>query len=221
MPRSPSVEQFRLLVEIAAVVDRIDAGLDRDAQAAAAERMADHPAVERVRLLDQCLHLVEVEGAVMRPVPRARAGAAGRGAFDHIGPGAHDPPHHRPDIGEAVDDAVGQQRVVRHAARETRRADPVADAADRRDDDERHDEPRPGDQPFVDRPLEPGVEAGGVADRRIAGGERLLQHLGGAQGARRLRLVDAPAPRQIVAVHRQMVMGVDQPRQHRHAGRCR
>ena len=90
------------------MVDRIDAGLDRDPQAAAAERVTNHPAVERVRLLDQGLHLVEVEGAVMRPMPRPRAGAAGRGAFDHVGPGAHDPPHHRPDIGEAVDDAVGQ-----------------------------------------------------------------------------------------------------------------
>ena len=203
------------------MVDRIDAGLDRDVQAAPAERMADHAAVERMRLLDQRLHLVEVEGAVARPVAGARAGAAGRGAFDHVGPGAHHAAHHRADIGEAVDDAVGQQRVVGHAARKPRRADPVADAADRRDDDQRQDEPRPRDQPLLDRPLEPGVEPGGVAHRRIAGGERLLQHLRGAQGARRLRLVDAPAPRQVVAVHRQMVVAVDQPRQHRHARRHR
>ena len=84
------------------MVDRIDAGLDRDAQPAPAERVADHPAVERVRLLDQGLHLVEVEGAVTRPVPRARAGAAGRRTFDDVGPGANDPAHHRPDIPEAV-----------------------------------------------------------------------------------------------------------------------
>ena len=200
------------------MVDRIDPGLDRDLQPAPAQRMADDPAVERVRLLDQGLHLVEVEGAVHRPMARARAGAAGRGAFDHVGPGAHHPAHHRPHIGEAVDDAVGQQRVVRHAAREAGRADPVADAADRRDDDQRQHQPGPRDQPLVDRPLEPGIEPGGVAHRRIAGGERLSQHLGGAQGARRLRLVDAPAPRQIVAVHRQVVVGVDQPRQYRHAG---
>ena len=47
----------------------------------------------------------------------------------------------------------------------TRRADPVADAADRRDDRQRDDEPRAGDQPFLDRPLEPGIETGGVAHR--------------------------------------------------------
>ena len=96
------VEMARVLVEIAAVVDRIDAGLDRDVEPAAAQRMADHPAVERMRLLDQRLHLVEVEGAVARAVARARAGAAGRRAFDDVGAGAHHAPHHRADIGEAV-----------------------------------------------------------------------------------------------------------------------
>jgi hypothetical protein len=46
------VEQFRLLVEIAAMVDRIDPGLDGNPQPAAAERMTDHAAVKRVCLLD-------------------------------------------------------------------------------------------------------------------------------------------------------------------------
>ncbi len=151
-------------------------------------------------------------------MPRPRTGAAGRGAFDYIGASAHHPPHRRPDIAYAVDNAVGQQRIVRHAARKPRRADSVADAADRRDNDQGQHQPRAVDQPLVDRTLEPGVEPGGVADGRVAGGERLSQDFGGAQGARRLRLVDAPAPRQIVAVHRQMVMDIDQPRQDRHAG---
>ena len=42
------------------------------------------------------------------------------------------------------------------------------------------------------------------------------QDLGGAQSPGALRLVDAPAPRQIVAVHRHMVVAVDQPGQDRH-----
>ena len=207
------VEELGLLVQVAAVLDRVDAGLDRDAQAASAERMAHDAAVEGMRLVGQRLHFVEIEGAVRRPVLGPRAGAAGRRAFDDVGPGAHHPSDDRTDIGEAVDDAVGEQRVVRHAARKSRGADAVADPADRRDDAQRNDEPRPRDQSFVDRPLEPGVEPGGVAHRGVAGFEGLLQHLGGAQCPGALRLVDAPAPRQIVAVHRHVVVAIDQPRQ--------
>ena len=121
----------------------IDARFDRDAQAPAAERVAHHAAVERVRLVGQCLHLVEIEGAVPRPVPGTRAGPAGGRAFDDIRPRPHYPADYRADICEAVDDPVGQQRVVRHAAGKPGRADPVADPTDRRDDAQRDDEPRP------------------------------------------------------------------------------
>jgi predicted dithiol-disulfide oxidoreductase (DUF899 family) len=62
------VERFRLLVEITAVLDRIDAGLDRDAQPTTAQRVAHHAAIERVRLVGQRLHFVEIEGAVARPM---------------------------------------------------------------------------------------------------------------------------------------------------------
>src|SRR5579875_3958945 len=62
------VEQLGLLVEIAAVLDRIDPGCDRDPKASAAERMAHDAAVERMRLVDERLHLVEIEGAVARTV---------------------------------------------------------------------------------------------------------------------------------------------------------
>ena len=125
------VEQFGLLVEVAAVLYRIDAGLDRDAQAPSAERVTHDAAVERVRLVGQRLHLVEIEGAVARPVLGARAGAAGRRAFDDVRTGSHHAANHRADIGEAVDDPVGQQRILRHAAGKPGRADTVADPADR------------------------------------------------------------------------------------------
>src|SRR5215472_6134343 len=111
------VQQFGFFIEIAAVLDRVDAGLDRDAQPAAAERMAHDAAVEGVRLLGQRLHLVQIEGAVPRAVLWARAGAACRGAFDDIRTGPYDPTNNRANVGQAVDDAVWQQRVVRHAAR--------------------------------------------------------------------------------------------------------
>ena len=62
------VEQLGLLVQVAAMLDRVDAGLDRNAQPAAAQRMAHDPAIERMRLLGQRLHFVEIEGAVPRPV---------------------------------------------------------------------------------------------------------------------------------------------------------
>ena len=45
-------DELGILVEIAAMLDRVDAGLERQAQAGAAERMAHHLAAERVRLVD-------------------------------------------------------------------------------------------------------------------------------------------------------------------------
>ena len=65
-------ELRRVLVQIAAVLDRVDPGLDGDVETDAAERMAHHAAVEAVRLVNQRLHLVEVEGA--RLSGRGRAG---------------------------------------------------------------------------------------------------------------------------------------------------
>ncbi len=171
-----------------------------------------------MRLLGQRVHLVQVEGAVHWPVLRARAGPASRGAFDDVRTGPHHPANRRADIREAVDDPIRQQWIIRHATGKPGRADAVADPADRRDDAQRDDEPRPGDQPLVDRPLEPGVETGGVAHRGVSHRQGLLQDLGGAQGPGALRLVNAPAPRQIIAVHRHMVVAIDQAGQDRHAG---
>ena len=137
------VEQFGLLVEVAAVLDRVDPGLDRNAQAPAAKGVTHDTAVERVRLVGQRLHVVQIEGAVPRPVLGARTGTARGRAFDDVRPGPHHSADHRSDIGKAVDEPVGQQRVVRHAAGKPGRADAVADPADRRDDAQRDDEPRP------------------------------------------------------------------------------
>ena len=62
------------------------------------------------------MHLVKVEGAVTRSVTGARAGAAGRRAFDHIGTGPHDPADDWTDIRQAVDDTVRQQWIIGLAA---------------------------------------------------------------------------------------------------------
>src|SRR5207237_960803 len=75
--------------------------------------------------------------------------------------------------------------------------------------------PSRGPWPALDRTLEADVEPGGVADHRVAGGERLLQHRGGAQMAGALRLVEAPAMLERVAVVRHMVMAIDQAGEHR------
>ena len=215
-------EMARVFVEIAAMFDRIDPRVDRNVEPAAAQRVAHDPPVEGVRLVDQRLHLVKVEGAVARPVARPGAGAAGRRAFDHVGAGPHHPAHHRPHIGERIDDALRQQRIARDAAaiveRQARRTDRVTDAADRRDDRQGQHQARPVDQPFLDRALEPSIEPGGVADHRVAGGERLSQHRRGAQVTGALGLIEAPAMLQRIPVVRHVVVAIDQARQHRHSG---
>ena len=133
-----SFQMPRVLVEVATMLDRIDAGIDRNVEAAPAQCVAHDAPVKGVRLVDQCLHLVEIEGAVARPMTGPRAGTAGRRAFDDIGAGPHHAAHHRPHIGERVGDAVRHQRITRDAAaiveRQARRAHRIADAADRRDD---------------------------------------------------------------------------------------
>ena len=102
----------RLLVEIAAVLDRIDARLDRDAQPGAAERVAHHATAERVRLVDERLHLLERELGILRPVAGARAGAAGGRALDVVRAGADHRAHRRPHRLDAVGNARGQARIA-------------------------------------------------------------------------------------------------------------
>src|SRR5579864_6000411 len=91
--RCHQVEVSRVLIEVTAMLDRIDAGFDRDVEASPAKRMAHHPPIKRMRLLDQRLYLVEIEGPIARSVPRPRAGAAGGRAFDEIGAGSHHAAH--------------------------------------------------------------------------------------------------------------------------------
>src|SRR2546425_2190437 len=64
------LEVLRVLVEVATVLDRIDAGHERGVEPGTAKRVAHHATAERVRLRHQRLHLFEREGRVERPVAR-------------------------------------------------------------------------------------------------------------------------------------------------------
>src|SRR6185369_12973902 len=79
-------------------------------------------------------------------------------------------------------------------------------------------EARPAQQSLIDRSPEPGVETAGVAEGRVAHPEGLLDHAPGPDRAGATRLVEPPAMREVVAVRRQVIVTVDQPRQHGHAG---
>src|SRR5262249_5254928 len=103
-----ALEMARVLVEVGAVLDRVDPGFDGDVETAAAERMAHDAAVEGLGLVAQRLHLVEVERRVERAVARPRAGAAGGGAFDDVGTGPDHLAHHLADLVDAVADALWQ-----------------------------------------------------------------------------------------------------------------
>ena len=71
--------------------------------------------------------------------------------------------------------------------------------------------------PSPDGLPEPGVQPTGVADGSVALRERLLDRLRGAEAPRAGRLVEAPAPRQVVAVERHVIVAVDQTGQDRPA----
>src|SRR5215472_12270412 len=62
------LEQLGFLVQVTAVLNRIDARLDRGAQTTAAERMTHHTPVEGMCLVGERLHLVGIECAVLRPM---------------------------------------------------------------------------------------------------------------------------------------------------------
>ena len=203
--------QLTILVEVAAVLDRVDAGFDRHAQPGPAHRVAHDPTSEQVGLVDQRLHLVQRERAVARAVTGTRAGAAGGSALDHVGARPDHGPHRRAHRLDAVGDARGHARIVAARRRVARRAHAVAEAAGRRDDRERHDQARPRDEAVANRQPEARVETAGVAHRRVARLEDLARDRGGAQVPRALRLVQAPALRQLVAVEGQMVVAIDEP----------
>src|SRR5215470_8937998 len=211
-------DQLRLLVEIAAVLDGIDAGLEGDAQAPSTEGVAHDLAPQRMRLVDQGAHLVQVEGAVLRPVAGARAGAARGGALDDVGARPNHGAHDRPRLLDAIGDAVGQRGIGRHDALVTRRADAVTNAADGRHDGHGGEQPRPADQALLDGDPEPGVETARVSHGGVAHAEGALDGARGPQTAGAGRLVETPAVREVVAVEGEMVVTVDEARQHRAPG---
>jgi len=113
----------------------------------------------------------------------------------------------------------GQRRIVRDQARLVARgAHAVTDAADGRDDRDRGEQARPGDEALVDGRTEARVEPAGVTDRRVPGAQRLLDHARGAQVARAAGLVQLPAAGELVAVEGKVVVAVDEPRQDAGAG---
>src|SRR5262249_35856341 len=154
----------------------------------------------------------------LRPVSGARAGAARGGALDDVGARPNHGAHDRPRLLHAIGDAVGQRGIRRHHALVTRRADPVTDAADGRHDSHGGGQPRPGDQALLDPNPEPGVETTRVSHGGVAHAEGALDGTRGPQAAGAGRLVEAPTMREVVAVEGEMVVTVDEARQHRASG---
>ena len=211
-------DQLGVLVEVAAVLDGVHAGLQRHAQAGAAEGMAHHLAALRVRLVTERAHLVERERRILGPVAGARGGAAGGRALDDVGARADHRAHNAAHVLDAGGHAARQRGIARdQAGLVPRRTDAIADAADGRDDRHRRQQARADDEALVDRRLEAGVETAGIADGRVARPQRLLDHARGAQVARAALLVELPACGQLVAVERQVVVAVDEARQDRGA----
>src|SRR5499427_5749368 len=167
-------DQLRFLVEVAAVLDGIDAGLEGDAQAAPTEGVAHDLASERVRLVDEGAHLVQVEGAVLRPVAGARARPARGGTLDDVGARPDHGANDRPRFLHAIGDPVGQRGIRRHHALVAGRAHAVADATDGRHDGHCGEEPRPADQPLLHRDPEPRVEPARVTQGGVAHAEGAL-----------------------------------------------
>src|SRR5262249_55140954 len=171
-----------------------------------------------MRLVDEGAHLVQVEGAILRPVAGARAGAARGGALDDVGARPDHGADDRPRLLHAVGDAVGQRGIGRDHALVTRRADAVTDAADGRHDGHGGEQPRPADQALLDANPEPGVETARVSHGGVAHAEGALDGTRGPQAAGARRLVEAPTMREGVAVEGEMVVTIDEPRQHRASG---
>ena len=207
-------DQLSVLVEVAAVLDRIDPRLDRDAQPGSTEGVAHHAPAERVRFVHERFHLFQRELGILRPVTGARAGPAGRRALDHVRAGSDHRADRRPHRLDAVGDARRKPRIGLGGRPVARRAHTIAQASGRRDDRERQHEPRSRDQPFLDGDAKPRVEPAGVADRRVAGLEDLSGDGRCAQMPRRARLVETPALRELVAMEGEVIVAVDEPGQH-------
>ncbi len=62
--------ELRVFIQITAVLNGIHPGLNSGSQAGSPQRMAHHPFPERMRLIHQRPHLVQVERRILGSVPR-------------------------------------------------------------------------------------------------------------------------------------------------------
>src|SRR5439155_26968031 len=109
------------------VLDGVHTRFDRPPQAGPPDRVTHHPTPEGVSLVHQRPHLVRIERDVLRAVTGPRAGAAGRGALDHVRGGADHRPDRRPSAFRAVGDAWGKARVLKEWRRMAWLAHAVSD----------------------------------------------------------------------------------------------
>ena len=57
-------DQFRVLVQVTAVLDGVHTGLDRCSQAGSPQGVAHHPPAERMCFIDKRFHLIQIESRI-------------------------------------------------------------------------------------------------------------------------------------------------------------
>src|SRR5205085_7611117 len=144
-------DEFRIFVQITAVLDRVHPGFDRHTQAWAPKSVTHHTPTQGVRLLHQGPHLIFGERNVLGAVAWPGTGATGSGAFDHVCPGTGHGAHHLLHLMNAIGDTRRQHRVENHTAVMPGRADAVTEAAGGRDDVHGEHQAWSGDQALFHR----------------------------------------------------------------------
>ena len=205
--------ELGVFIDVGAVLDGVDAGLDRKPQARTPKSVAHDAPPAFVRLVHQRLQLFAFEQQVFGAKARRRAGASGGCHLDDVGPRANHLSHLRPHAVRPVGHAPRQPGVGRAGRPVAEWTGDVAHAARRRDEAERHEQPRPGNQTLLYGHPKAGVEPAAVPDRRVARLEGLLEHGGDAHVPQAARLGDAPAAGDLVAERGQVVVAVDETRQ--------
>ena len=197
--------------QVAAVLDGAGAGADGDGQSGSADGVAQGAAAQGSGFVHQGFGFVQRVGLVQWAVAGATGGAAGGGELDLVGAAAYQFAHLGADAIHAVGDAVRGQRVMAEdSLAVAAAADLVLNAAGGGHDVDRYDEPGAFNQPLLDGHFEAGVQAAGVAHGGVAGGQRVLNHLGGADAEQRAGFIHAPAPGEAVAAGSEVVVDVNQ-----------